>query len=175
MKKNYQDFILLLEKQFGPLTPQAEHCAEDFYENYDLLISKFKDNSIQLFASSNVLAQKLPSQNNTKYQTFNGLTILLVIVGIILFFFNWKIALLAIAISFCSKYYSNYLKNKNSTNFTDNIMKKISQNEFDGFFDIAQYYIAGIIQIRTNLGSAHLPLLPSSALTGTENYARMRA
>ena len=91
MDINYTDFELLLEEKFGRLTPQAKHCAEDFFANYDQFIDKFKHNDIQIIASPFVLAQKIPSRENTKYQTFNGLSTLLFIDGIILFFFNWNI------------------------------------------------------------------------------------
>lgn len=174
MNIDFSEFKALLEKQFGQLTPQAKHCAEDFYAHYDLFINSFQEGKIQLFTSPHLLARKLPSKTNTKYQTFNGLAILLGLIGIILFFFNWKIAVMTIVISALSKFYSNYLKNKNAQNFTNNIIEKIVINEFDGFFDIAQYYIGGIIQIRTTVGFAHLPLLPSTSLTGIENYARNR-
>ena len=174
MKVELKEFKSLLEEKFGKLTPQANHCADDFYENYEDFISSFKSKRIQIIASPSVLSRKLPDKKYSSYQTYSGLSILLGIVGIIFLFFYWKIAVGMLILSLLLSISARYIKNRTAITFSNQISNKFEFDEFDGIFDVAQYYIAGIIQIRSQTAAAHLPLLPSVSLTGIEKYADIR-
>lgn len=172
MKPTLTELISKLEEQFGKLNSQAEHCAEDFHENYEDFISSIQTNNIVIIASPNMLASKLQEPKYTRYRTFGGLSILLIIAGIITIFFNWKIGLGLIVGSFLAKFLSSKMKSNSSKNFALELTSKINKKPDDGMFDVCQYYIAGILQLASAKGRAHLPLIPSYSLTGVEEFAR---
>lgn len=89
------------------------------------------------------------------------------------FFFNWKVGIGIFALAFIFKNISSNLKFKTSLNFAKEITHKFSTNPDEGMFDICQYYIAGILQLASSKGKAHLPLIPSYSLTGIEKFARI--
>ncbi len=91
MKPTLAELTLKLEEKFGKLNSQAEHCAEDFYENYQEFINSILSEKIIIIASPNMLANKLQESKYTRYRTFGGLSILLIISGLVTIFFNWKI------------------------------------------------------------------------------------
>lgn len=172
MRPTLKELILKLEEKFGKLNPQAEHCAEDFHTNYEKFIDSILSNEINIVASPNMLADKLQESKYTRYRTFSGLSIFLVVVGLITLFFNWKIGIGIFILAFISKKISSNLKFKSSQNFAKELTLKFSTNPDEGMFDICQYYIAGILQLASTKGRAHLPLIPSFSLTGIEKYAR---
>jgi hypothetical protein len=172
MKPTLTELISKLEEQFGKLNSQAEHCAEDFHENYQDFINSIQSKKIIIIASPNMLATKLQEPKYTRYRTFGGLSILLFIAGIITLFFNWKIGLGLILGSFLAKFISTKMKNSSSKNFAFELTSKIKETPDDGMFDVCQYYIAGILQLASTKGRAHLPLIPSYSLTGVEEFAR---
>lgn len=172
MKPTLTELISKLEEQFGKLNSQAEHCAEDFHENYQDFISSIKANNIVIIASPNMLASKLQEPKYTRYRTFGGLSILLLVAGIITIFFNWKIGVGLFVVSFLVKFISSKMKNNSSKNFALELTLKINETPDDGMFDVCQYYIAGILQLASTRGRAHLPLIPSYSLTGVEEFAR---
>jgi len=172
MKPTLTELISKLEEQFGKLTPAAEHCAEDFHENYQDFIDSFRSNTIIIIASPTMLANKLQEPKYMRYRTFGGLSILLIIAGLITLFFNWKIGLGLIVSSFIAKFISSKMKNSSSKNFARDITSKVNEKSDEGMFDICQYYIAGILQLASSRGRAHLPLIPSYSLTGIKEFAR---
>lgn len=172
MKPTLTELISKLEEQFGKLNSQAEHCAEDFHENYEDFISSIQTNNIVIIASPNMLASKLQEPKYTRYRTFGGLSILLILAGIITVFFNWKIGLGLIVGSFIAKFISSKMKNSSSKNFALELTSKINESPDDGMFDVCQYYIGGILQLASTRGRAYLPLIPSYSLTGIEEFAR---
>lgn len=172
MKPTLEELIKKLEKKFGKLNPQAEHCAEDFHSNYEDFIDSIRSRDIIIVASTNMLADKLQESKYTKYRIFGGLFMLLFIAGIITIFFNWEIGLGLIILAFISKKTSSYLKSKISKNFTKDITLKFSKNSDEAMFDICQYYIAGILQLASKKGKANLPFIPSYSLTGNQEFAR---
>lgn len=176
MKKSLDELIHSLEQQFGTLTPQAKHCAQDFYENYEDFVYLIKYRSFIVVTSAPVLAQKIPIGKYTSYQKYGGLSMLLGIIGVILIFFYWKIAISLLATSFLLKIIARYKKNKVAMDFSNEIIEKFLISDYEGFFDIVQYYIAGIIQIQSQTIpiAAHLPLLPSVVLTGIVKYAETK-
>ena len=174
MKIEIEELINSLEKQFGPLTPQAKHCTQNFYDNYEEFIYGFKTGSLEIVTSTSVLARKIPISKYTSYHNYAGLSIILGIIGIILIFFYWQIAMVNIAVALLLGIVARYKKNKVAKEFSDEIFKIFKVNDYDGFFNVVQYYISGIIQIRSEIGAAHLPLLPSVSLTGVDQYAVIR-
>ncbi len=172
MKPSLDELIIKLEEKFGKLNPQANHCAEDIFKNYENFIESISSNEIIIVASPNMLADKLQEPKYTKYRTFGGLSILMVIIGIVTLFFNWKIALVIFILAYILKKISSNLKFKSSQNFAKELTSKFSINPHEGMFDICQYYIAGILQLASSKGRAHLPLLPSYSLSGIETFAK---
>jgi hypothetical protein len=64
------------------------------------------------------------------------------------------------------------LKKKVSKDFALKLTSKIKKKSDEGMFDLCQYYIAGILQLASSKGRAHLPLIPSYSLTGIEVFAK---
>ena len=172
MKPTLIELTLKLEEKFGKLTSQAEHCAEDFHENYQEFIDEISSNNIVIIASANLLASKLQEPKYTRYRTFGGLSALLFVAGLITVFFNWKIGLGLIVGSIICKIISSNLKRKVSKDFALKLTLKIKTNSDEVMFDICQYYIAGILRLASSKGRAHLPLIPSYSLTGIEVFAK---
>jgi hypothetical protein len=112
MKNTITELIDSLEKKFGPLTIQANHCAEDFHENYEEFIYGFQSGNLTIVTSPFMLATKIPISKYSSYKIFAGVSTLLGILGVILVFFYWKIAILLLLISFLFKIISRYKKNK---------------------------------------------------------------
>ncbi len=168
MRPTLTELISKLEEQFGKLNSQAEHCTEDIHENYEDFISSIQANNIVIVASPNMLASKLQEPKYTRYRTFGGLSILLLIVGLIAVFFNWKIGLGLFVVSFLAKFISSKMKNNSSKNFALELTSKINETPDDGMFDVCQYYIAGILKLASTKGRAHLPLIRTYSLTGVE-------
>lgn len=172
MKPTLDELISGLEEKFGELIPQAKHCAEDFHKSYEDFIDSILSKKIIIVASPNLLADKIQEPKYTRYRTFGGLSIFLFFIGLITLFFNWKIAIGIFVLAFILRKISTYLKFKSSQNFAKEITSKFSSNPDEGMFDICQYYIAGILQLASTKGKAHLPLIPSYCLTGIKKYAR---
>lgn len=172
MKPTLTELTLKLEDKFGKLNSQASHCAEDIYENYQEFINSIRSEKIVIIASPNMLANKLQESKYTRYRTFGGLSILLIIAGLVTIFFNWKIGLGLIVGSIILKIISSNSKKRVSRNFALELTSKINTNSDEGMFDLCQYYIAGILQLVSAKGRAHLPLIPSYSLTGIEQFAR---
>lgn len=175
MKPELEELVLKLEEKFGKLVPQAEHCAIDFHNRYEDFIQSIRSNEIIIVASPNMLADKLRDSKYSRYRTFSGLSILSLVIALIFLFFNWKIGLGFFVAAFISKKISMNLKYKASKNFANEITSKFSIDPDDGMFDLCQYYIAGILQLVSPKGKAHLPLIPSYSLTGIEKYARRKS
>lgn len=171
MRPTLEDLVLKLEEKFGKLNQQAEHCTEDFHKNYDNFIDSILSNEIVIVASPNILADTFRDSKYSRYRIFNGLSILTVLGGLITLFFNWKIGIGIFILAFIFKKISSNLKINSSLNFANEITQKFSTNPDEGMFDICQYYIAGVLQLASSKGAAHLPLIPSYSLTGIEKYA----
>lgn len=172
MKPTLNELIYSLEQKFGKLNSAAEHCAVDFHQNYEDYIKAISSNEIIIVTSPNMLADKLQESKYTKYRTFGGWSILLTIVGLITLFFKWEIGLLLFATAFVFKIISNNLKTSVSKKFSEDITNKILSNPDEGMFDICQYYIAGILQLASLKGRAHLPIVPSYSLNGIKKFTR---
>lgn len=172
MKPTLDELIIKLEEKFGKLTPQANHCTEDIYSNYENFIESISSYEIIFVVSPNMLADKLQETKYTRYRTFGGLSILMVIIGIVTLFLNWKIAIGIFILAYILKKISSNLKFKSSQDFAKELTSKFLINPDEGMFDVCQYYIAGILQLASSKGRAHLPLLPSYSLSGIEIYAR---
>ncbi len=174
MKPSLSELIINLEEKFGKLNEIAMQCAEDFFNNHENFINSIISNKILLVISPNMLANKLQEPKYYRYRIYNGLSIVLGFLGLLTFFFNWKIAIGLLVLSFIISKISNYMKVLISRNFSEELTLKIITNPDEGMFDICQYYIAGILQLASAKGKAHLPLLPSYSLTGVEKYANKK-
>jgi hypothetical protein len=171
LKPTFEEFTRQLEQKFGPLPPHIVHCAEDLYAYYPLLISGIKTNTIKIAASPFELANKLKTSEYTKYLKYQGASTISFLLCVVLFFFNWKWGLLCLVLSIVLHSISNYLKNKKSQEFAANLMMRFLYDADEAMIDLSCYYIAGIIQLSGLQGKAHLPLIPSCALTGKTIYA----
>jgi hypothetical protein len=173
MKPTINELTAKLEEKFGKLTPQAKHCMEDFYENYQEFINSIQTDKIIIFAPANLLANKLQEPKYTKYKKYENLSRLLAIAGLIYIFFNWKIGLGLILVSLVINLISKKIKKRISGDFEALLTSKIKLDLDEGMFDICQYYIAGILMLASNKGKAFIPLIPSYSLTGIKEYARV--
>ena len=161
-----------MEAKFGKLNPQAKHCVEDIIENYNKFLSEFQNGKIEIISSSYMISNKINNSSRFDYQTLGGLSIIILITGLILIFFNWKYSVVLFLTSFILKKISNKIKTKKAINFSEEIRNKIINNPSKGIIELCEYYIAGIIQLSSSNGKAHLPLIPSCSLTGKTVYAR---
>lgn len=161
-----------MEAKFGKLNPQAKHCVEDIIENYNKFLNEFQNGKIEIISSSYMISNKINNSSSFNYNTIGGLSILFLITGIIVIFFYWKYSLILFLISFVFRRISIKLKNKKAINFSEEIKNKIINNPSKGIIELCEFYIAGIIQLSSSKGKAHLPLIPSCSLTGKTVYAR---
>lgn len=173
MNLNIKDFKSKLTEKFGKLTPQAEHCAEDFYENYESIKNSIISGEIQLIASPNVLARKIPIPSYTKYKTYNTFSKISILIGIIVLFINWKISVLFFLVYFLLKKISNKLRNNMTSELTQDLKNVLINSPEQGILDISEFYITGIIALHSQIGKAFLPLLPSYSVFGIEKYCRI--
>ena len=172
MKPSIEDLIFKLEEKFGKLNSEAEHHAEDILEHYDAFIDSIIAKKIFFVIDPYTLAKSFHDYKYSIYQTFSFLSFLSVIIGVITSFFNWKYGIILFFLAFVLRKISSHLRLKNSQCFAKELYIKFLGNLDEGMFDVCQYYIAGMLQLVSNEGTACLPIIPSYSITGIKTFAR---
>lgn len=107
-----------------------------------------------------------------KTRIFSFLNIIFQICGIIFLFFNWKVSIVLFAILLTNFIYKKSLKKRliqNEINIFNDIMMN-KENDTERFIEIIKYYCTGGIQLITDKGTAFLPLLPETCITGVQTF-----
>lgn len=173
MKPNIEEFKLLLAEDFGrDLTPTAESAAEDFHKNYDDILLCMNTGRIQIVSSTFRLYEATGNVKAGRYHIYGSFSTLSAIAGLVTIFFNLKIGIGLLILSFVLRIVGKVVKNRVSQTFSKELMELFKHNQHLGMRKICANYLAGIIQLRGPLGHAHLPLNPSTCITGIETYAK---
>lgn len=172
MKPTVEKYLKHLKENFGEtLTPQVEHIATDFIENYEEFKEMFLTNRISIISSASRLATSTGNIEFSKYQKYNGLSIVLMVVAVIFLFFSWKTTIIVFALSVIMRLISKSLKTKLSANYTKQIYDELKNDIDNGILNVCINYCAGIIQLQSSKAITHLPILPSTCITGIIKYA----
>ena len=170
MKKlTFEEFNSLLEKDFSQtLTHEAILISKDFWENMEKFIEGIKNNKIYIKVEPLFLTLNFPKYG--RYKSFNGASILLIVVGIIFIFFKWKFSLLLLSFSILLRAYSNKLKKSSIIDFRNSLLENIRDDNIEnGFVKLTCRYIAGVIQLETEMGTSDWPQVPSDVFSGGYN------
>ena len=164
-KLTFPDFEIKLVNIFGkPLNEKAKLAAIDFWNYWDDLKNGIKNNIINMNVDMLFLGMHSPKYKT--YQVWNGLSIILIIVSLILFFISWKTALVFVVIALLSRYYGNVVKLRNGLSFIQELKSMLINNEPDGMISLCADYIGGTIKLKSSNGYAHWPLYPSCVIIG---------
>lgn len=173
MKPNIETYINSLKENFGEnLTPQVENVAADFIENYEEYQKMFLENKILIISSTNRLADATNNTEYSAYRTYYGLAILLVAISLVFCLISWKISIVLFSLAIIMKIISKLKRDRSSKNYTELIYDELRNDVDRGLLKVCINYCAGVIQLQSSKGNAHIPILPSTCITGKIVYAK---
>lgn len=168
-KPSLQKFKSTLEEIFGQkLTPEAELATDDFFNSWRDLFEGLKNESIRINVDMLFLSKNFPEYG--QYKGWKGLSMIIILIGLVLFFFSWKIAVAALVLGIGISFYSKIAKSSAGRKFIDEIKKELNNNPSMGMAKICTHYIAGTIQLASQYGQAHWPVYPSSVFGGDVRF-----
>ena len=171
MKKvSLKKFKQNIEELFGQkLTQPALEAVEDFWNNWSSFNELIADDLLEIHVDPLRLAHNFPKYK--RYQTFKGLGIAVIIIGIICTFFVWKIALGIIVVGLIINYWGMHIRFSDAKDFAEELMLEATLNpNGGGYAMLCANYITGIIKIASPEGSAHWPQYPSNIITGNKSF-----
>lgn len=166
IKPSLENFYEQIEKLFQQtLTKPARDAAEDFWNKWQELLDGISNNNIRINVDMLMLFKKFPE--HTKYNQWKGFGILTTVVGIVLFFIHLFSGSIVFLLGVGLFYYSRKVKLNDGQTFQEKMKKNVIENANDnGMADLCAQYIAGTIQLVSNINSAHWPQYPSCVVTG---------
>jgi len=169
-KPSLEEFRADIEALFGQrLTGAAMRAAEDFWNNWSSFSSLISARALAVHVDALRLSQNFPRYR--QYNVWKGVGILIFIVGIVVFWFSWKIGAPIAALGGGFYYWSGRVKFNYAKEFTENLIREASLNPSSrGYAGLCANYIAGIIQIVSPSGSAHWPQYPSNVISGERTF-----
>ncbi|MGS0748512.1 hypothetical protein [Halpernia sp. GG3] len=172
IKRNIE-ILEILKKNFGEnLTePVIKTCISfcNYWNEFEELISQHK---IRTNPDVKRLAQAREINLFEKTRIFTFLNAVLLVISLIVLFFNWKISLILLGLLILNYFFIKSQKRKlvqNEINIFNSTMIN-QKNDTDRFIEIIKYYCTGGIQLISEKGTAFLPLLPETCVTGIETY-----
>jgi len=170
-KPSVHKFQEIISEIFGqPLTNQAEEASQDFWNHWNEILNSINDDSMHINVDMLFLSRNFPEYG--RYNIFKGLSIILLLVGLVLLFFSWMIAVATLIASFVLRSYGNSVKSKSGQRFIEELKSEIIKNEAKGMANLCAHYIAGTIQLLTNRGQAHWPAYPSCVFGGDVKFIK---
>lgn len=172
MNMSINDFKNLLTDLFGqPLNQKAEVAALDFLQNISFIAEGISQDSIIINVDVLSLARAFPEYKT--YQVWKGISILLFIIALPIFIFSWKIALIIIAAGIVFHVIGNLKRRVTGQRFVAGIKAAIVAGDMSrGLGNLCAQYIAGNVQLASDIGRAHWPQIPSDVLTGKQNFIK---
>lgn len=164
------EFKTNIETVFGQqLTGPAIDAAEDFWNNWTSFGALISARSLAVHVDALRLSWNFPEYK--RYNTWRGGGIITFIVGIIGFFFSWKIGAAITAFGAGLYYWGGRVRFNDAKDFAEKLMKEATLNPSNGgYARLCANYIAGIIQIVSPSGSAHWPQHPSNVISGERTF-----
>jgi len=102
---------------------------------------------------------------------WKGLAIPVFLVALPIFIFSWKIALVLIAASVVVYALGNVHCRATGQRLVSGIRSSVAAGDLSkGLGYLCAHYIAGNVQLASDLGRAHWPQFPSDVLTGQQNF-----
>jgi len=119
------EFRKLLSDLFGQeLTEQADVAAEDFWKNMAAIARGVGDGSIGINVSVLSLVKSFPQYGG--YHVWKGLAIVLFLIGLIVLFFEWKIALGVVLLAVISQTIGKVKRRRSGQRFLEEIKSGIA-------------------------------------------------
>lgn len=170
-KPPVQKFQETISEVFGqPLTNQAEEASQDFWNHWNEILHSIDDDSMHINVDMLFLSKNFPEYG--RYNVWKGLSIIVLLVGLILFIFSWKIAVATLIVGIGLRFYGNAVKSRGGQRFIEELKSKIIQHETKGMAKLCAHYIAGNIQLTSNRGQAHWPAYPSCVFGGEMKFIK---
>lgn len=169
-KPTLDEFKANIETIFGQqLTGPAIKAAEDFWSNWTSFAALISARSLTVHVDALRFSRNFPEYK--RYNTWRGAGIITFIVGIISFFFSWKIGAVITAFGAGFYYWGGRVRFNDAKNFAEKLMREATLNPSSGgYAGLCANYIAGIIQIVSPSGSAHWPQYPSNVTNGERTF-----
>jgi len=167
-KISLDQFISLLEDKYGqPLSPLAKIGAEDFWKYLEKINDGILSDKIDMTIDMFSIAQAFPEYGSHKI--WKGLSILLIIIAIPLFFYNWVIGATFIGLGGVVKMVGNIVLRSNGQRFVREIVEAMrNKNVQSGLRNLCAYYLSGMVQFSSERGSSQWPHFPSNVITGIQ-------
>lgn len=176
IKRNIE-ILEFLKKSFGEnLTEPVIKTSISFcnyWNEFEELISQHK---IRTNPDVKRLAQARGVDLFQKTRLLSFLNFAFLLIALVLLFFNWKISLIFLGILVLNYLFINSQKRKLIQKEIDlfNSTMISKQNDTERFIEIIKYYCTGGIQLISESGTAFLPLLPETCITGIETYPHQK-
>ena len=119
-KPPVQKFQETISEVFGqPLTNQAEKASQDFCDHWNEILSSISDNSMRINVDMLFLSKNFPEHG--RYNVWKGLSIIVLVVGLIFFIFSWKFAVATLIVGFVLLFYGNAVKSRGGQRFVEEL------------------------------------------------------
>jgi len=169
-KPSLHEFKANIETIFGQqLNGPAQKAAEDFWNNWTSFGTLISARSLAVHVDALKLCRNFPEFK--RYNSWRGAGIITFIVGIISFFFSWKIGAVITVFGVGFYYWGGRVRFNDAKNFAEKLMKEATLNPSSGgYAGLCANYIAGIIQVVSPSGSAHWPQYMSNVISGERTF-----
>lgn len=160
-----QEFQETISEVVGqPLTNEAEEASSDFWNHWDIILNSIYNDLMWINVDMLFMSKNFPERG--RYYAWKGLSIIILLVGFILFIFSWKIAVAILIFGFGLRLCGNAVKSRDAQRFVEELKSEIIQDETKGMAKLCAHYIAGTIQLASNRGQSHWPAYPSCVFGG---------
>ncbi len=169
-KPSLENFNEQIENIFQQsLTKQAKDAAQDFWNKWQELLVGFLTNEIKINVDMLILSKNFPEY--AKYNQWKGFGLLSIVLGIVLLFIHFFSGSIAFLIGVALYYYSGLVKQNDGKSFQNKLLNNVKKNANDnGMAELCAQYIAGTIQLASDVNSAHWPQYPSCVITGNNDF-----
>jgi hypothetical protein len=167
---SFDDFKNVLADLFGqPLNQKAEVAAQDFWKNVSDISEGVSQGNIGINVDILALARAFPEYK--RYQVWKGLSIIVFLVALVVLIFSWKFAIVIVVAGVVFHIIGNVQRRASGQKFISGLREAVTAGDVSkGIGNLCAQYIAGNIQLSSNLGRAHWPQLPSDVLNGQQNF-----
>lgn len=165
-RPDYPEFKVALEKiPQQPLSSEEELVAEDFWRHWDELCQGLASQRIRIHTDTFYAPLAVPELK--RYHMYKGLGKMLILVGVVLLLFSWKIAAGVLFAGLAIHVYGDHIRNTDFSRFADEIATAaMACQDGSGMIQLCAHYMAGTIDLETANRRVHLFEYPSNVVTG---------
>ena len=165
-KLTLEAFRQEIRSVLGPqdFTPPVEEVIEDFWNSYSELEAAIAGDTVSLSVDTLHLGSNLPEYE--RYHGWKGAGKILILLSLLLIWFQWILGIIISLVGFSLHKYGEHIRKADGRRFMHGLIVGVKQSGPGAMANLCAHYIAGSVELVSDLSRVCWPWYPSNVLTG---------